>query len=361
MYRALDLAKLGIGHTNPNPLVGAVIVKNGAVISEGYHAQYGGPHAEINAFNNATEPVEGATMYVTLEPCSHYGKTPPCANAIVERGIKKIVIAMKDPNPLVEGKGIQILKDAGIEVITGVLEQQAKRLNEVFVKYITTGLPFCLLKTAMTLDGKIAAVSGESKWISDEISRHYVHKLRHQYTAIMVGIGTVLADDPLLTTRLEGLQGRNPIRIVIDTHGRIPLSAKLLQCNNHTKTIVAVTALADQRKLKSIEAAGAEVVVAPIKNNHVDLSYVMQWLGNNKIDSVLLEGGSTLNYAALQEGIVDKVITFVASKILGGETAKTPIGGTGIPHIQDAILLENMSFVKLCNDLMIEAYVRKEV
>jgi len=238
---------------------------------------------------------------------------------------------------------------------------RTKRLNEVFVKYITTGLPFCLLKTAMTLDGKIAAVSGESKWISDEISRHYVHKLRHQYTAIMVGIGTVLADDPLLTTRLEGSQIRNPVRIVVDTHGRIPLKAKLLQCDNHTKTIVAVTALADQRKLKSIEAAGAEVVVAPIKNNHVDLGYVMQWLGNNKIDSVLLEGGSTLNYAALQEGIVDKVITFVAPKILGGETAKTPIGGTGIPHIQDAILLENMSFVKLCNDLMIEAYIRKEV
>lgn len=361
MHRALDLAKLGIGHTNPNPLVGAVIVKNNEIIGEGYHAQYGGPHAEINAFHNATDSVEGATMYITLEPCSHYGKTPPCANAIIERGIKKVVIAMKDPNPLVAGKGIQLLREAGIEVIVGELEQEARKLNEVFIKYITTGLPFCLLKTAMTLDGKIAAVSGESKWISDEISRHYVHKLRHQYTAIMVGIGTVLADDPLLTTRLEGLQGRNPIRIVIDTHGRIPLHAKLLQCDSHTKTIVAVTALADPHKLKSIEAAGAEVVVAPIKNNHVDLGYVMQWLGNNKIDSVLLEGGSTLNYAALQEGIVDKIITFIAPKILGGEAAKTPIGGMGIPHIQEAIILENMNFVKLCNDLMIEAYVRKEV
>ncbi len=361
MHRALELAKLGIGYTNPNPLVGAVIVKNDLIIGEGYHAQYGEPHAEVNAFDHATESVEGATMYVTLEPCSHYGKTPPCAKAIVEKGIKKVIIAMKDPNPLVSGKGIQILKDAGIEVITGVLEQQAKKLNEVFIKYITTGMPFCVLKTAMTLDGKIATAYGESKWITDETSRNYVHRLRHQYSAIMVGIGTVLADDPLLTTRLEGLQGRNPMRIVVDTHGKIPLDAKILQCDARTKTIVAVTTLADKSKIKSIEATGAEVLIAPIQNNQVDLSYVMQWLGSKKIDSVLLEGGSTLNFSALQAGIVDKILAFVAPKILGGETAKTPVGGIGVSHIQDAILLEDMAFIKMSNDLMIEAYVRKDV
>ena len=360
MHRALELAKLGIGYTNPNPLVGAVIVKNDSIIGEGYHAQYGGPHAEINAFDHATESVEGATMYVTLEPCSHYGKTPPCAKAIIKKGIKRVVIAMEDPNLLVSGKGIQILKDAGIEVTTGVLGQQAQKINEVFIKYITTGLPFCVLKTAMTLDGKIATTTGESKWITDETSRKYVHRLRHQYSAIMVGIGTVLADDPQLTTRLEGLQGRNPIRIVVDTHGRIPLDAKILQCDAHTKTIVAVTALADKSKIKSIETNGAEVLVAPLKNNQVDLSYVMQYLGNKKIDSVLLEGGSTLNYSALQAGVVDKILAFVAPKILGGETAKTPVGGTGVSHIQDAILLEDMAFIKMSNDLMIEAYVRKE-
>ncbi|MTI55422.1 bifunctional diaminohydroxyphosphoribosylaminopyrimidine deaminase/5-amino-6-(5-phosphoribosylamino)uracil reductase RibD [Geosporobacter ferrireducens] len=361
MYRALALAKLGTGYTNPNPLVGAVIVKNDSIIGEGYHRLYGGPHAEINAFSNATESVGGATMYVTLEPCSHYGKTPPCAEAIVKKGIKKVIIAMKDPNPLVAGKGIQILKDAGIEVITGILEHQAKKLNEVFIKHITTGLPFCVLKTAMTLDGKIAAATGESKWITDETSRKYVHLLRHQYPTIMVGIGTVLADDPLLTTRLEGMQGRNPVRIVLDTHGKIPLESNILKCDTHKKTIVAVTELADSKKIKSIEAAGAGVLMAPVKNNQVNLNYVMEWLGKNKFDSVLLEGGSTLNYTALQEGIVDKIITFIAPKILGGTTAKTPVGGTGAAHICDAFLLENMEFFKLDNDLMVEAYIRKEV
>lgn len=361
MHRALALAKHGMGYTNPNPLVGAVIVKNDSVIGEGYHVQYGGPHAEINAFNKATESVEGATMYVTLEPCSHYGKTPPCADAIIRKGIKKVIIAMKDPNPIVAGKGIQLLKDAGIEVITGVLETQAKKLNEVFIKYITTTLPFCVLKTAMTLDGKIATVTGESKWVTDETSRRHVHLLRHQYSAIMVGIGTVLADDPFLTTRLEGLHGRNPLRIVVDTHGKIPLEANVLKCNPQTKTVVAVTALADSKKINAIEATGAEVLVTPVKNNQVDLNYVIKWLGSRKIDSVLLEGGSTLNYTALQEGIVDKIIAFIAPKILGGTNAKTPVGGSGVSHIEDAFLLENMEFFKLNHDWMIEAYVRKEV
>lgn len=361
MARALELAKLGIGYTNPNPLVGAVIVKDGRIIGEGYHKKYGDSHAEVDAFNHATEDVAGATMYVTLEPCSHFGKTPPCAHAIVKKGIKKVVVAMDDPNPLVAGKGINILREHGIEVVTGVMEQEAKKLNEVFIKFISTSLPFCILKTAMTLDGKIAAYTGDSRWVTNEESRRYVHEMRHQYSAIMVGIGTVLADDPLLTTRLSGINVRNPIRIVVDTRGNIPLDAKILKCDDNTKTIIATTEFIDKEKLKHIKAAGAEVIITPLKDNRVDLSALMKSLGERKIDSILLEGGSTLNYTALNEGIVDKVISFIGPKIIGGNSSKTPVGGEGIPYMKDAISLGNIDVHKFGDDVMIEAYIRKEV
>ncbi|MCT4607077.1 MAG: bifunctional diaminohydroxyphosphoribosylaminopyrimidine deaminase/5-amino-6-(5-phosphoribosylamino)uracil reductase RibD [Marinisporobacter sp.] len=360
MQRALLLAKKGMGYTNPNPLVGAVIVKNKKIIGEGYHKVYGGPHAEINAFNHATEDVRGATMYVTLEPCSHYGKTPPCAHAIVEKGIKKVVIAMKDPNPLVSGKGIEIIKNNGIEVITGVLEKEAKELNEIFIKYITTQSPFCILKTAMTLDGKIATYTGDSKWISNESSRKLVHRLRHQVSGIMVGIGTILADDPFLTTRLEDIQGINPARIIVDTHGKIPLDAHVLKDCKNTKTILATTELIETEKLKKIEKTGATIITTPLKDGKVDLPFLMKALGNQKMDSILLEGGATLNYSALKENIVDKIISFIAPKIIGGINAKTPIGGEGISHIKNAILLKDMKVSTIHEDLMLEAYVRKE-
>ncbi|MBU5675809.1 bifunctional diaminohydroxyphosphoribosylaminopyrimidine deaminase/5-amino-6-(5-phosphoribosylamino)uracil reductase RibD [Alkaliphilus sp. MSJ-5] len=361
MTRALDLAKLGIGYTNPNPLVGAVIVKDGRIIGEGYHKKYGDAHAEVNAFNNTKEDVAGATMYVTLEPCSHFGKTPPCVNTIIKKGIKKVVVAMEDPNPLVAGKGINILRQHGIEVAIGVLENEAKKLNEVFIKFITTGLPFCVLKTAMTLDGKIAAYTGDSRWITNEESRHYVHELRHRFTSIMVGIGTVLADDPLLTTRLDSIDKKNPIRIVVDTRGNIPLDAKVLQCDNNTKTIIATTEATNREKLKYIEELGVEFIIVPLKNNKVDLSYLMKSLGERKIDSVLLEGGSTLNYTALAEGIVDKVISFIGPKIIGGSSAKSPVGGRGIPYMKDAIFLKNIDVFKFKDDVIIEAYIKKEV
>ncbi len=360
MARALDLAKLGAGYVNPNPLVGAVIVKDNKIISEGYHEKYGDAHAEINALNDAVESVAGATMYVTLEPCSHFGKTPPCVESIMEKEIKKVVIAMEDPNPLVAGRGIKILRENGIEVVTGILEDKAKKLNEIFIKFITTDLPFCTLKTAMTLDGKIATFTGDSRWITNQESREYVHRLRHEHSAIMVGIGTVLADDPLLTTRLENFNGRNPIRIIVDTKGSIPLNAKVLQCDENTKTVVATTDAADSEKLKNIEKTGAEIIITPSENSKVDLSYLMRALGENKIDSVLLEGGSSLNYSALQERIVDKVISFTAPKIIGGDSSKTPVGGEGIPYIKDAIYLNDTSIRKFGDDVMIEAYVRKE-
>lgn len=360
MNRALDLAKRGMGYTNPNPMVGAVIVKDKKIIGEGYHKKYGGPHAEINAFNNCIADPKGSTMYVTLEPCSHHGKTPPCANAIVKKGIKKIVIAMEDPNPQVAGRGINILRQNGVEVVTGVLEKESQRLNEIFIKYITMGLPFCIMKTAMTLDGKIATHREDSQWITGEAARKNVHFLRHGVSAIMVGIGTVLADDPRLTSRLEGLVGKNPIRVIVDTRGRIPLNSKVLQCDKDHRTILVTTELTDKMKISSIEKTGAQVLMTPIKDKYVDLSYLMEALGEQKIDSVLLEGGSTLNYSALKAGIVDKVISYIAPKIVGGATAKTPVGGEGISLMKDAILLRNMSFKKIKDDLMIEGYIRRE-
>jgi len=360
MTRALELAKLGTGYTNPNPLVGAVLVKDGIIIGEGYHKKYGDPHAEVNAFNNAQGDVAGATMYVTLEPCSHFGKTPPCANAIIKKGIKKVVVAMEDPNPLVAGKGINILKEHGIEVITGVMEHEAKKQNEIFIKFITSGLPFCTLKTAMTLDGKIAAYTGDSKWITNEESRKYVHELRHKFSSIMVGIGTVIADDPLLTTRLDNIDGKNPIRIIVDTRGTIPLDANVLKVNENTKTIIATTEIINKEKLKYIEATGADIIITPLKDNKVDLPYLMKSLGQLKIDSILLEGGSTLNYTALEEGIVDKVLSFIAPKIIGGSLSKTPVGGQGIPYMRDAILLKNIDIHKFGDNVAIEAYIRKE-
>lgn len=359
MRRALDLSKIGIGHTNPNPLVGAVLVKDEKSIGEGYHEYYGGPHAEINAINSSTQDVRGATMYVTLEPCSHYGKTPPCVNTIIDRGISKVVIGMKDPNPIVAGRGIQILQDNGIEVITGVLEDEIKKLNEIFIKFITTKTPFCILKTAMTIDGKIATTTGDSKWIANSKSRKYVHQIRNRVSAIMVGIGTVIADDPLLTTRLEDNEGVDAVRIIVDTKGRIPLEAKVLNNNSNTKTILATTQKAEKDKLNAIEDKGAEILITPLRENRVDLKYLVKELGKRGVDSILIEGGSSLNYSALSEGIVDKVITFIAPKIVGGQKAKTPVGGEGIRFVKDCIRLDNISINRFDEDIMIEGYIRK--
>ena len=355
MKRALELAKLGEGKVNPNPLVGAVIVKDGRVIGEGYHEIFGGPHAEINAFSNATEDVSNAHMYVTLEPCSHYGKTPPCANAIVEKGIKKVVIAMMDPNPLVAGKGIEILKKNGIEVEVGLMEKEAKVLNEIFIKYISTKLPFCILKTASTLDGKIGTYTGDSKWITGEKSREFVHQIRNRVSSIMVGIDTVIMDNPSLTTRLKEGKGRNPIRVVIDSKGRIPLESKLLY--EEGKTIIATTKNASVEKLVKLKELGVEIIVTPLKNDKVDLSYLVKELGERKIDSILLEGGGTLNYSALTEGIVDKVMTFIAPKIIGGNLSKTPVEGEGIEFIKDAINLKDIEIRRFDKDVLIEGYI----
>ncbi|MBZ9688766.1 bifunctional diaminohydroxyphosphoribosylaminopyrimidine deaminase/5-amino-6-(5-phosphoribosylamino)uracil reductase RibD [Clostridium estertheticum] len=367
MKRALELSKKAVGFVNPNPLVGAVIVKDNRIIGEGYHEYFGGPHAEVNAFANAKEnafknaacDVEGATMYVTLEPCSHYGKTPPCADAIVKNKISKVVIGMIDPNPLVAGRGIEILRKNGIEVITGIMDTEIMKTNEIFIKYITEKQPFCIMKTAMTLDGKIATSTGDSKWISNEKSRAYVHELRQMVTGIMVGIGTVLKDDPELTTRREGLLSLNPTRIIIDSRARIPLEAKVLKCDEKTKTIIVTTEFADKSKIEAIKQKGAEVIVTQSKNNWVDLKHLMTVLGEMGIDSILLEGGSTLNYSAIEAGVVDKIITFIAPQIFGGTSGKTSVGGKGIEYVKDSIKLLDTEVTKFDEDIMIEGYIKK--
>lgn len=359
MQRALELARKGRGFVSPNPLVGAVIVKEGKMIGEGYHEVYGGAHAEVNAFKNATEDVAGATMYVTLEPCSHYGKTPPCAKAIIEKGIKEVIIGAEDPNPQVAGRGIKLLRESGIEVTTGILEEESKRINEIFFKYITTKLPFCVLKTAMSLDGKIATRTGDSKWITNELSRAYVHELRHRLTGIMVGVNTIVQDNPSLNTRLSGKKGSDPIRIVVDTSARIPLEAHILHLKSQARTIIATTEFAKEDKLKQLEALGAQIIIMPLKKNRVDLNDLMRKLGENNIDSILLEGGSELNYSALEAGIIDKVCAFIAPKIIGGQHAKTPVGGDGRAFVKEAFELSSVKWKNFGEDVMIEGYIER--
>lgn len=360
MERALELAKKGEGTTSPNPLVGAVIVKDGRIIGEGYHEVYGGPHAEVNAVEGATEDVEGSTIYVTLEPCSHYGKTPPCAELLVRKKFRKVVIAMTDPNPLVSGRGIAMLRDAGIEVVTGVLEAEARRQNEIFLKYIQTRRPFVIMKTAMTLDGKIATSTGASKWVTGEAAREEVHRLRNRVSAIMVGVNTVLRDDPELTTRLPD-GGTDPVRVIVDSTLRIPLDAKVLTLDSPKKTVVATTERADREKLAALSAMkNVEVILVPEKASRVDLPWLMGWLGECRIDSVLVEGGSELNFSMLEENLVDKVITFIAPKLFGGREAKTPVGGEGFAKVEDAVVLKDIRMETFGDDIMVEAYVRKE-
>ncbi|NTW71433.1 MAG: bifunctional diaminohydroxyphosphoribosylaminopyrimidine deaminase/5-amino-6-(5-phosphoribosylamino)uracil reductase RibD [Eubacteriaceae bacterium] len=355
MKRALELAEKGEGCVNPNPLVGAVVVKNGKIIGEGYHEYCGGAHAEINAFRDAGRDLAGSTLYVTLEPCSHHGRTPPCAEAIVKNKIAEVVIGMKDPNPLVSGSGIKILSDNGIKVRIGVLEEEARRLNEIFIKFITWKRPFCLMKTAMTLDGKIATETGESRWISNEQSRAYVHEIRNKYAAIMVGIGTVLKDDPSLTCR-QGEDEKEPVRIIIDSNLRIPLTAKVLNCRTPSKTIIAAVEGTDPEGIKRIEEKGAKVMLTPPIDGRVDFPFLMDLLGKENIDSILLEGGAELNYSALKSGIVDKVISFIAPKIIGGRNAPTPVGGKGVRNLQEAFMFENIKVKSFGDDVMIEGY-----
>lgn len=358
MRLALQLAGKGCGWTAPNPMVGAVIVKNERIIGQGWHERYGSPHAERNALAACTEPPQGAVMYVTLEPCCHYGKQPPCTDAIVASGIQRVVVGSPDPNPLVAGKGIEILRAHGIEVTEEVLREECDQLNEVFFHYIQTKRPFVVMKYAMTMDGKIAACTGLSKWITGEEARSHVQKQRHRYTAIMAGVGTILADDPMLTCRLP--DSRRPIRIVCDTRLRTPLTAQVVADAGQVPTILATCCDVRDRHL-AYESAGCRIVVVDEKDGHVDLQQLMERLGDQQIDSILLEGGGTLNWAALQSGIVQRVQAYIAPKLFGGETARTPVEGAGVPSPSDAFCLKNSTVTRLGEDFLIESEVVNDV
>lgn len=358
MRLALQLAEKGCGHVNPNPMVGAVLVKEGRIIGQGYHERYGAPHAERNALASCTESPEGAALYVTLEPCCHYGKTPPCTEAILRSNIQKVVVGSRDPNPLVAGKGIRKLRRRGIEVVEGVLKTECDKLNEVFFYFMQTGKPYVVMKYAMTMDGKTAAYTGASKWITGEAARSRVHQDRSRYSAVMAGIGTVLADDPLLTCRIDG--GKNPLRIICDTELRTPLSSQIVATAGEIPTVIATVCTEAEIQRPYIEA-GCRILPVLKRGSHLDLSELMTKLGEEKIDSILLEGGSILNWSALQAGIVNKVQAYIAPKLFGGANGKTPVAGMGVSRPEDAFFLTNSKVTCLGDDILIESEVKSHV
>ncbi len=351
MQRAIELAKRGIGFVNPNPLVGAVIVKDGRIIGEGWHERYGQPHAERNALKNCMESPENAVMYVTLEPCCHHGKNPPCTEAVIASGIAKVFVGSNDPNPLVAGKGIAALREAGIEVVTECCKEECDAINQVFFHYISTKMPFCILKTAMTADGKTATHTGLSKWITNEESRRHVHETRKRVAAIMVGIGTVLTDDPMLNCRLD--EPSHPIRIVCDTNFRIPENSQLVRTAKEIPTYVAASRM-DPEKRRFLEQCGVHILELPMLDHHVDLRALMQKLGEMGIDSVLIEGGAQLHEAALRSGIVQSVQIYIAPKIFGGASAKTAVGGLGVSAPDEAYRLNRPKIRRFGDDVLLE-------
>lgn len=355
MQTALELAKKGMGFVNPNPMVGAVIVKDGRIVGKGFHRKYGELHAERNAFADCTEDCAGADIYVTLEPCCHHGKTPPCTDIIIEKKIRRVFIGSSDPNPCVAGKGVQILRKHGIEVVESVLKEQCDRLNEIFFHYITTQKPFVTMKYAMTIDGKIACHTGLSKWITGEQARKQVHYERLKHSAIMVGVGTVLADNPMLDCRLEN--GRNPIRIICDTNLRTPLDCNIVRTAEKIPTVI-VTCSKNKEKISEYENFGCRVMQVSNKDGHADLCELVQKLGDEKIDSILLEGGGELNESALKSGIVNKVQAYIAPKIFGGRDAKTAVSGLGVSYPDDAYMLENIEVKRIGDDILIEGRVK---
>lgn len=360
MRRALELARKGEGHTSPNPMVGCVVVKDGRIISEGYHEKYGEFHAERNALTRCTEDTAGADLYVTLEPCCHQGKTPPCTDIIIEKKIARVFVGSMDSNPLVAGKGVQILRNHGIYVETGILDAECRKLNEVFYHYIATKTPFVVMKYAMTLDGKIACATGDSKWVTGEIARTQVHRMRGRYRGIMVGIGTVLADDPMLNCRVEG--GVDPVRIICDSNLHIPTESQIVKTASDIETIVACSQEAleserKQEKIRRLKEAGIQIIGTEGAHG-VNLVELMKKLGGQNIDSILLEGGGTLNASALEDGIVNKVYAYIAGKLIGGMDARSPVEGMGIDRMADAITLQNVEIEKLGDDFCIVGYVK---
>jgi len=350
MARALQLAARARGRTSPNPMVGAVLVSGGRVIGEGYHHRAGEPHAEVLALRAAGKAARGATLYVTLEPCCHHGRTPPCTEAVIGAGVARVVAAMRDPDPRVAGKGLAAFRRAGVAVEVGPLEVEARRLNEAYLKRVTTGLPFVSLKTAMSLDGKIATAGGESQWITGERARAYGHRLRGEHDAILTGVETVLADDPQLTVRAA--RGRNPQRVVADSRGRTPTAARVLTADERP-AIIAVTDRTPERRRAALETAGADVWVLPAREGRVDLEALLRKLAANGVSSVLVEAGGTLAAGALAAGLVDRVYFFIAPCLLGGASARTPVEGAGVARLAERHCLHDLRVRRVGEDVLV--------
>ncbi len=351
MRLAIDLARATKGQTAPNPVVGAVVVKNRQIVGMGAHLKAGEPHAEVHAIQMAGEKANGATLYVTLEPCSHYGKTPPCSTLVISSRIKKVFVATTDPNPQVAGAGIERMRHAGIEVEVGLLAKEARELNKVFFHHIQTGLPYVTLKSAASLDGKIATATGESKWITSEVARRDVHQLRHQHDAILVGVNTVLKDDPSLTTRLAG-GGKNPIRVILDTNLRTPLNAKVVQDQQAPTWIVTGSDTLNERQLL-FEQTGVKIIKMP--NQQIILNEILPMLGELGVTSVLVEGGAEVNGSFLKEQAFQQLIVYIGAKLIGGRNAPTAFAGEGIGKIADAVPLKITSVEQIGGDLKIVA------
>ncbi|MFP3998361.1 MAG: bifunctional diaminohydroxyphosphoribosylaminopyrimidine deaminase/5-amino-6-(5-phosphoribosylamino)uracil reductase RibD [Desulfobacterales bacterium] len=356
MKIALELAEKGRGRTSPNPMVGAVIVKHGKIIGRGWHESAGGAHAEVNAIAGAAGQTRGATLYVTLEPCNHHGRTPPCTKAILDAQIKRVVCAMADPNPDVKGGGAKYLASCGVKVETGICEQEARRLNESFIKFVTTGRPFVILKSAATLDGKIASKTGDSKWVTGPAARRHVHLMRHFSDAILVGINTVRADDPSLTARLEDIEAKDPLRVILDTRLSIPENARVLTQKSPAQTVIAASGAIDQKKAGRLEKKGARVLYLPATDRGVDLNALAKELGRMKITSLLVEGGSRVSAAFLAAGLVDKICFFYAPRILGGDGIAM-LSGPGPERMASSIQVSDISIRCFEEDILVEGYI----
>jgi len=359
MKKVLRLARRGLGSTSPNPVVGTLVVKNGQIIGSGYHRKAGAPHAEIEALSMAGERAKGSTLFVNLEPCNHYGRTPPCTKAILKSGIKRVVVGIADPNPNVTGGGCKFLRSKGVEVKYGVLEEECTRLNEVYIKYVKKGKPFVILKGALTLDGWIATKTGNSRWITNEKSRKFVHSLRKKVDAIMVGVETIIADNPLLSPYLTGNSAPDPVRVIADTNLRVPLESRVFNSGTSALTIIASGSNVSRTKRKRVEGLGARVINCQMRDGRIDLADLLDKLAEMSIGSVLVEGGGTIFGSIIREGLVDKFYIFLAPKILGGNNGIPFTRGPGCDTVKDCLNLKVLMVRRFDDDIMIEAYPKE--